>query len=360
MGEAEKRGTVLWTLRNPEESGGKGGLCEKEESSVKGGSDPMILYNNKQSKVLHHKVTISFFLLVTITEGGVERHCSEVIETLCWKLWGRNHKTLHSLLFPSKNTRSRALVWLWGNLLVEQKTVNTRRSLCDPVRLLFAKVFFMGPMFALHFKEGSVYSRTFHPVVNFNDILVAVVSARFSHEWRWWRQKWWHFFIFLNIFFLLTVCNVSATLKWPKVGQHAISTLFLSLHHSLPLPLSFPSFTRQFKDTGFSFCRTRNINICRTHHQHPSSTHHPLSCHVSLTLLEQDKGVLHAMLHSSDGCTTAMSTTEERQGHTGGHDQYIQKNFLHFHNSFFFPPQLPPLKTPRPACVGFIRRILSS
>lgn len=46
----------------------------------------MILYNNDKSKVLHHKVTISFFLLVTITEGGVELHCSEVIETLCWKL----------------------------------------------------------------------------------------------------------------------------------------------------------------------------------------------------------------------------------------------------------------------------------
>lgn len=80
---------------------------------------------------------------------------------------------------------------------MEQKTVNTRRSLCDPVRLLFAKVFFMGPMFALHFKEGrktstgeggwggSAYSRTFHPVVNSNDILVAVVPAQFSHEWRW-------------------------------------------------------------------------------------------------------------------------------------------------------------------------------
>lgn len=147
------------------------------------------------------------------------------------------------------------------------------------------------------------------------------------------------------------VCNVSATLKWPKVGQHAISTLFLSLHHSSPLPLSFPSFTRHFKDTGFSFCRTRNINIC-THHQHPSSMHHPLSCRMSLTLLEQDKGVLHAMLHSSDGCTTAMSTTEERQGHTGGHDQYIQKISLRFHNSFFFfvNHRSPPWKTPTCMC----------
>lgn len=71
----------------------------------------------------------------------------------------------------------------------------------------------------------------------------------------------------------------------------------------------------------------------------------PVLRYVSPTLLEQDTALLHAMLHSSDGCMTAMSTTEEHsQGHSGGHNEYRQRIFLHFYisflhqSAFFFSP----------------------
>lgn len=207
--------------------------------------------------------------------------------------------------------------------------------------------------------------------------------------------------LFCNIFHSLgkSQSSVRATLKWPPVGQHVISTLFLFLHHSilysslclsLCLPVSetlidifcvllcvtsssshlcaslypFSSFTTfwHFKDSGSSFRYTWNINICthRTHtnthtrghvhirYQHPSSTHHPLPGHGSLTLLERDKGLFYTVLHS---CMTAMSTEEPWETHTGRRNESKQRTFLRFHVFFFPPPKLFfPLKNPTCMC----------